>query len=353
MAYSRRVLRVRWLVVGGVCLVLGGCGGASSVRSPSVVREPTAAERAALLADVKSVWQYESRAISPGVKALDEQPDVVSVRVSRTDPAFASAAVELRQPSGLRRAGAEIIAFERLDGSWQQDGEANLVAGPALSFTNACSGATPAGLRDLLCPNPWSILDYQRPLSLGYQDYSFPVAGDDLRDVDWGDIALPGAVCGTPRQLIQLHKGSTTLLGPADGWWAGVGVDLLGESYGELAPGLSAASVAVDCNNGGGTADGQLAFADVVFSLDNTSLHVLGVLTPQQPLIVPASHVPLIGTGRISRGEIVVPEDWYGQYDSTCCSTGRAKTIWVYARGKLSPKQTIVLHEPATKPPNR
>lgn len=322
------------------------------MRSPSVVRGPTTAERAALLADVRSVWQYESREGPPGVKALDQQPDVVSVRVSRSDPAFASAAVALRQPSGLRRAGAEIIAFERLDGSWQQDSEANLVAGPALSFTNACSAATPVGLRDLLCPNPWSILDYQRPPSLGYQDYSFPAHSDDLRDVDWGDIALPGAVCGMPRQLIQLRKGSTTLLGPADGWWAGVGVDLLGESYGELAPGQEAASVAVDCNNGSGTADGQLAFADVVFGLSDESLHILGVLTPQQPLTVPLSHVPLIGTGKISRGEIVVPEDWYGQYDSTCCATGRAKTIWVYAGGKLSLKQTIVLHEPATKPPN-
>lgn len=315
-----------------------------------MVREPTSSERAAVLTDVKSVWQYESRPFSPGVSGLPEHPDVVSVRVSRTDPMFATAAVELLGRGGRKKAGAEIIAFERLHGSWQQFGEPSLVAGPAASFTNACSGATPAGLRDLLCPDPWSILDYPQPARLGYGGYSFPVGTDDLRDVDWSNVALPGAVCGTG-QLIQLHKGSTTVSGPADGWWAGVVVQLSGESYGELAPGREAASVLVQCNNGGGTADGQLAFTDVVFSASGDSLHVLGVLTPQQPLIVPASHVPIIGAGHLSRGEIVVPEYWYGQYDATCCSTGRARTTWVYAAGKLSLKRTIVLHEPATKPP--
>jgi hypothetical protein len=316
-----------------------------------VVRAPTAAERAAVVADVASAWKDEARPILPAASALDERPDVVSVRVSRTDPAFASAAVELRGRSGRKRAGAEIVAFEKLHGSWQQYGEANLVAGPAVSFTNACTDATPAGLRDLLCPDPWSILDHARPASTGYGGYSFPVATDNLQQVDWNDVALPGAVCGTG-QLLQLHKGYATVRGPAEGWWASVVAQVSGESYGELAPGRDVASVLVDCNNGGGTADGQLAFLDVVFSASGDSLHLLGVLTAQQPLIVPASHVPIIASGRISRGEIVVPEYWYGQYDATCCSTGRAETIWVYGGGKLSLKQTIVLHEPATKPAN-
>jgi len=119
-----------------------------------------------------------------------------------------------------------------------------------------------------------------------------------------------------------------------------------------LAPGRDVASVLIQCNNGGGTADGELAFEDIVFSVSDESLHVLGILTAQQPLLVAATHVPIIGSGQISRGQIAVPESWYGPYDPTCCSTGRAKTIWAYAGGKLSVKQTIVLHKPATKLPS-
>jgi hypothetical protein len=303
------------------------------------------------VADVKSIWSYESRPFIPGVPRLNEKPDVVSVRVSRTDPVFASAAVDLIGPAGQKEPGAAVVVFEQLHGSWSQYDSANVAAGPASSFTADCSEATPLGLRELLCPDAWSVLGQPQPPSSGYSTYSFPVGTDDLRKVDWDDIALPGAVCGVDH-LIPLHKGYATVAGPADGWWAAVGVGISGESYGLLASGLDVASVLTDCNNDGGTADGQLAFVDVVFRASGNSLHVIALLTAQQPLTAGASHVPLIGSGAISRGEIVVPEYWYGEYDATCCSTGRARTIWAYAAGKLSVKQTIVLHAPATKPPS-
>ena len=225
-----------------------------------------------------------------------------------------------------------------------------MVAGPAVSFPVDCTNATPAGMRDLLCPNPWSVLGYPEPPSPDYGSYSFPVGTDDLRRVDWDTVTLPGAVCGVAHP-VALRKGYAAVRGPAEGWWSTVVVQVSGESYGELGKSLDVASVLIDCNNGGGTADGQLAFLDVVFRASGDSLHVLGVLTPQQPLSSGSSHVPLIGPGRIAGGRIVVPEYWYGPYDATCCSTGRAATTWVYAAGKLSVKQTTVLRRPSTKPP--
>jgi hypothetical protein len=346
-----------------VCLALAGCGGALALRAPaahdasvagttgSPVAQPTAAERAAVVADVESVWNYESRPFVAGVPRLTDKPDVVSVRVSRTDPVFASAAVELVGHAGQKEPGGAVIAFEQRHGAWSQYGSANVVAGPAVAFASDCTDTTPVGMRDLLCPNPWSVLDQAAPTPPGYAGYSFPVGTDDLRTVAWQDIALPGAVCGV-NHLIQLHKGYATVPGPADGWWAAVVEQLPRETYGELASGIDVASVLTDCNNGGGTADGQLAFVDVVFSASKDSLHVIGLLTAQQPLMGAGSHVPIIGSGQISRGEIVVPESWYGPYDPTCCSTGRAKTVWVYAAGRLTVQRTIVLHEPATKPPS-
>jgi len=346
---------VRFWGLGLACLALAGAGAsvvpAADASNATTVGAPTPAQRAAVAADVESVWKYESRSIAPGVPALTERPHVVSVRVSRTDPVFASAAVELLGPAGQHEPGTEVVVFEQIRGSWQQYGQANEVAGPATSFAAVCTEATPVGVRDLLCPDPWAVLDYPQPASPSVASYAIPVGTNDLHKVAWDDIALPGAVCGA-NHPIQLHKGYATVLGPAEGWWSGVVAELSGESYGELAPGLDVASVAVGCNNGGGTADGQLAFLDLVVSASNDSLHILADLTAQQPLIVPASHVPIIGVGRISRGEIVVPEYWYGPYDPTCCSTGRAKTIWVYSGGKLRVKQTIVLHQAATKPPS-
>jgi hypothetical protein len=298
------------------------------------------------------VWDYESSVV-PTYASLPRQHDhpvLVSVRVSRTRPVFASAVVEIRDARGRTQGVTSVVAFEKLHGSWQQYGAPNLVAGPATSFRGACGAATPRGVRDLLCPNPWSVLDFPMPPSVGYASYTYRVGTDDLRQVDWDDIALPGSVCGLGHS-VQLRKGYATVPGPADGWWSVVVIQVSGESYGELVGGLDVASVLVDCNNGGGTADGQLTFLDLVFSLSHGSLRVLGVLTPQQPLSPSASHVPLLGPGRIGHGEIVVPEFWYGPDDPTCCSTGRAKTIWVYAGGKLSAKRTIVLRQPSMKLP--
>ena len=87
--------------------------------------------------------------------------------------------------------------------------------------------------------------------------------------------------------------------------------------------------------NGGGTADGQLADAYVIFTGIGGKLTALGTITPQErPNGV---HVSILAGLSISPGTIITQEDWYRPNDSTCCSTGRASTIWTYTGGQFIP----------------
>jgi hypothetical protein len=76
-------------------------------------------------------------------------------------------------------------------------------------------------------------------------------------------------------------------------------------------------------------------------------LRVVGILTSREPL-EPGAHVPLSHVVAIARGRVVVSEAWYGPQDGDCCASGRARTIWTYAAGKLRPTQTTILRKPAT-----
>jgi len=104
--------------------------------------------------------------------------------------------------------------------------------------------------------------------------------------------------------------------------------------------------VPATCNNGGGTADGQLQFFDVVFTAAAGRLHVVGVITPRQPLEPFTPHVPLLGTVSLHDGEIAVPEDWYGPDDGTAGGSGLATTIWGYADGRLQVLRTVIRQQP-------
>jgi hypothetical protein len=53
-------------------------------------------------------------------------------------------------------------------------------------------------------------------------------------------------------------------------------------SYGDLGKGFQVAAFDVGCDNGGGTAAGQLAFAVIIFEVSDGQLRVLGTLTPQK-----------------------------------------------------------------------
>jgi hypothetical protein len=104
--------------------------------------------------------------------------------------------------------------------------------------------------------------------------------------------------------------------------------------YGDLdGDGRDEAALVVDCSNGGGTADGVLAYAQVIFTAAGKSLRVVDVLTPQQPSR--SNRLPTLLTVEIVRGKVVAREAWYGAHDGTCCPSGRTTTIWTYRDGAL------------------
>src|ERR671930_1795400 len=104
-------------------IALAACGGAGTGSGPGSApgpRAPTQRERAALVADVKVVWRFESSVVPHWARpALYRRallprhlhPEVISVRVSRTRPRFASAAVELWGEHGRWSPGTAVLVF--------------------------------------------------------------------------------------------------------------------------------------------------------------------------------------------------------------------------------------------------
>ena len=98
-----------------------------------------------------------------------------------------------------------------------------------------------------------------------------------------------------------------------------------------------------DCNNGGGTAAGVLAYAEVIFTPGKKSPRVIGVLIPQEQ---PANELPTLLQVTIRRGEIVAHEAWYGVNDGTCCPSGRTTTTWKYTNARFTPVRTVLQRRP-------
>jgi hypothetical protein len=163
-----------------------GCHGATR----STLRRPSALERAQILATVEQTWAYESRPPESlrffyhvHLRRPRLRPRVIAARVSRTDPRYADALVELRDAQGQRRGGRAVIVLKR-DRSTSQGGFGDPIAGPALSFPLSCTSATPRGVRDLLCPDPWSRLGYPRPQLSAQTKLTQPIRSPDLHSLD-------------------------------------------------------------------------------------------------------------------------------------------------------------------------
>src|SRR5439155_12537915 len=125
------------------------------------------------------------------------------------------------------------------------------------------------------------------------------------------------------------------------GWDAVVYGDIDGDGQDEAALG-------VDCNNGGGTADGVLAYARVIFGPGRDTPRMLAIVTPrrQQP-----HELPTLLRVEIHRGKVVSHEAWYGPKDGTCCPSGRATTIWRFRHARLVPISTTVQKKPRHSSP--
>lgn len=165
----------------------------------------------------------------------------------------------------------------------------------------------------------------------------------DLRAVDWGDVTVPGKLC-FQSSPIQLHKGGAQLVDPVHGLpdpgstgpsYVDIVDNYAAVRYLDLDPGVPAAFVSVDCNNNGGTADGVILYAIVVYRGSHGHLDLVGTLTPR---VQPADELPtLLGVQRVTPGRISVSESWYRPNDGTCCPSGNATSTWGYSQGRIYP----------------
>ncbi|MGA2925245.1 MAG: hypothetical protein ABSG43_04515 [Solirubrobacteraceae bacterium] len=174
-----------------------------------------------------------------------------------------------------------------------------------------------------------------------------------LQAVGWQNETLPGAVCRASSPIrLHNHIAQISRTGFGDVNSFGSDPDLVrvaaayDVTYGQLRGVGPAAAVDVVCSNNGGTADGQIRFADVVFSGSASGVRPVGLVTPRQPHNSNVSHVPLLGKVKWVDGRIVVAEYWYGSDDPTCCASGRATTTWAYRTGKLTAVRTVVTKRP-------
>jgi hypothetical protein len=170
-------------------------------------------------------------------------------------------------------------------------------------------------------------------------------AAPGIRSTDWNTVTLPGAVCGASAP-IHLVDGQAVV---DSSRWRGIRRVLVSReqtvAYGDLSgSGDAGAALGVICSNDGGTAAGQLAFAQVVFGLTGSTLRVIGIVTPRHPN--PGRHPSLL-TAKVAPGGVIATELFYGRNDGDCCPSGRATTRWLYSKGGLTPQPTVVTREPA------
>lgn len=169
-----------------------------------------------------------------------------------------------------------------------------------------------------------------------------------LRAIDWNNAVIPASVCGAT-QPIHLRNGEAVVDSARWPDFPRVHVTLGRAQYGDLGGDAhQVAAVDVWCDNGGGTADGQLAETWVIFTGDASGPRVIGALTPQQPPNPDTPHVPYFGEAlQMLPGRIVTDELWYGPADGTCCPSGRATTVWTYSDDSLRATATSIDTQPS------
>jgi hypothetical protein len=176
-----------------------------------------------------------------------------------------------------------------------------------------------------------------------------------IHSVDWGDAAVPGAVCDAPHQ-IRLHNGSDMINAPPRlvARTSRVVVREATVAYGHVQGDRDdTAAVNVSCATTAGTADGEIADSWVIYRTHGRSLRTIGILTTQQPAAADLPHVPYFDVGPggivIRPGSITVHEVWYDPSDATCCPSRAATTVWTVGRhGALVATSTTASTRPGT-----
>jgi hypothetical protein len=356
---------MRPLAIGLATLVLAGCGSSSKSGdqmaqttstvatgadvAPAPPQASAPVERRDIVASVDSTFKYESNVLRFERKGPppDLHPEVVAIRTSRSDPRFATAVVELRNAAGERQPGTSVVLLRN----------GHMYAQTGTSFPVACTGATPPGARELVCPNPWKVLGYPRPAVDLDRTVRPPGPVTDIHAVHWQKATLPGAACRATKPIRlspigpQNRYGEASIRSVDDPWWLPLRVAIGvtsggGVAFGDLdGDGRDEAVIGVECSNGGGTAGGQLRFSAVVVGVSGGDLRLLGIITTRQPLGGFGVHVPLVSVRSrdIQNGQVTAREAWYGPHDGTAGPSGRASTTWVYSNGRMVPRRTTVL----------
>ena len=159
------------------------------------------------------------------------------------------------------------------------------------------------------------------------------VAAKNLHHVDWANVSIPGQFCSVPG-FVKLKGGQATSFSTK---WGSVRFSEIGPViYGDLGgAGQEEGAVSVWCDNGGGTADSELAQAYLIFDGAGGKLTAIGAITAQeQPGDVHVSNVTKV---TFSPDRIAAHEVWYRGSDPSCCPSGTAVTIWTYTHGQLVP----------------
>jgi hypothetical protein len=161
--------------------------------------------------------------------------------------------------------------------------------------------------------------------------------------VNWGDVAVPGSLC-FHSSSIQLHNGEAQRVDPVRGnpnpgsrgpSYVDIVDNYAPVQYFDLDPGVAAAFVPVDCNNNGGTAEGVLLYALVVYRGGPGRLDLVGTITPR---VQPSNELPTLpGVQSVTPGRITVSESWYRAVDGICCPSGKAISEWGYSHGHIYP----------------
>lgn len=158
----------------------------------------------------------------------------------------------------------------------------------------------------------------------------------EVRAVDWRNATLPAEFCDV-EGLVQFRAGEATA---SSGRWGQVHLvaayDPERVGYGDIdGDGREEAAVDLVCDNGGGTASGQLAFGYAVVRVREGVLELVGEVATTT-MRHDSTHVPLLDEPTFEKGAITVKELWYRAGDMTCCPTGVALTTWWLRDGTLT-----------------
>lgn len=138
----------RRLVTGSGVLVvvaLSGCGGSAATRpAPSAVR-------AAIVTALKGQFAH-LRVGGKSVARLDIGP----VRLAAADAHFALTTMTPKDAKGVVLNNSAAVVLMEAGGSW------TVVVGPGTSFTEECLRPTARSIRQLMCPDPYAVLNVER-----------------------------------------------------------------------------------------------------------------------------------------------------------------------------------------------